>query len=238
MQKISDDVHLLSGKDYGTNIGLIAVNNGVVLIDPMPGSEYLAELKQAMRAIYNKPVKGILNTHAHEDHTGGNEYFKPQGVQWNYSDQNIEGVIHIKVTSHTTTDNIFYHQKSNTLFVGDVFDTSWHPTFYAGGWAGFNDAVEAILDLGDDQSLIVPGHGRPTTKSALLEFRKHTFEWLNKIDELYQKGWSVEKMMDDTHVKEIVDKFNVENKSPFLPETAYKRFIERTVTMIKSDKKR
>ncbi|MFA0813323.1 MBL fold metallo-hydrolase [Microbulbifer epialgicus] len=236
VEKVSEHLYVLSGKEYTTNIGLIALEDGLVLIDPMPGNNQFSELDREIRSIYDKPITFILNTHAHSDHTGGNEYFKKQGGKLIENAFNLDGFTHIKVKSHSAIDNIYYHEKSNTIFVGDVFDTSWHPTFYSGGIKGFNAAIDAILDLGDDQSLIIPGHGVPANKSSLLGFRKNTFEWINKIRELNQKGWDVERIMGDTQVQDILEKFNVNNKSSFLPQKAYKRFVERTITVIKREK--
>ncbi|WP_444945860.1 hypothetical protein ACJJIP_20045 [Microbulbifer sp. VTAC004] len=88
----------------------------------------------------------------------------------------MDSFTHIKVKSHSAIDNIYYLKESNSIFVGDVFDTSWHPVFYSGGIKGFNEAIDAILNLGDEQSLIIPGHGVPSSKLSLFEFRKNTFE--------------------------------------------------------------
>lgn len=235
IEKVSEYLHILGGKEYGTNIGLIATEDGLVLIDPMPGNNQLSALNDVIQSIYNKPISFILNTHAHSDHTAGNEYFVKQGGKLIEGSFNLKGFTHIKVKSHSAIDNIYYHKKSNSIFVGDVFDTSWHPTFYAGGIKGFNEAIDTILNLGDDQSLIIPGHGAPASKSSLLEFKKNTFGWINKIRELLQKGLSVEQIMVDTQIKSILEKFNVNNKSPFLPQKAYKRFIERTISVINDE---
>ncbi|AWF79479.1 hypothetical protein BTJ40_00780 [Microbulbifer sp. A4B17] len=84
--------------------------------------------------------------------------------------------------------------------------------------------------------MIIPGHGVPSSKSSLLEFRRNTFEWTNKIQELHQKGINVEGIMIDTQFKGILEKFNVKNKSPFLPQKSYRKFIERTILVINDEK--
>lgn len=62
VERVSEQVHLLKGIDYGTNIGLILTQDGLVLIDPMPGDEHLGALDDAIQSLYVKPVKFILNT--------------------------------------------------------------------------------------------------------------------------------------------------------------------------------
>ncbi len=236
VEKVSDQVHILSGKEYGTNIGLITTENGLTLIDPMPGGGHLLELDNIVKSISNKSIIYILNTHTHSDHTGGNEFFIEQGAKLVESITTSDNLVHIKVKSHSSNDNIYYHKISNTIFVGDVFDTSWHPTFYAGGFQGFNDAIDAIMKLGDEESLIVPGHGAPARKLSLLEFRKNTSEWIMRVRELHQKGWDEDRIMNDAQAKSIVEKFNLGGRSPFLPQEAFKRFVERTISVIEKEK--
>lgn len=237
VERISEQLHILSGKEYGTSIGVLVLEDGIVLVDPMPGSDNLVELDKTIRTISEKPIQFVLNTHAHSDHTGGNEYFIKKGGALVESFPKIEGLEHINVKSHSATDNIYYYKKSNVIFAGDVFDSSWHPTFYAGGTIGFSEAVDAILKLGDDETLIVPGHGSPVRKSSLVEFKKNTLLWIAKVKELHQKGWSENRIMNDIQANEILEKFNVTGKTPFIPEKAFKRFIQRTITVIDTEKK-
>ncbi|MCG7563065.1 MBL fold metallo-hydrolase [Pseudoalteromonas sp. McH1-42] len=235
VQAVSQHLHILSGKDYGTNIGLVETPSGLVLIDPMPGKAHLAELEKVIKEIHHKPITHILNTHAHDDHSGGNAFFTSQGVQLMAGESSIQGVFHRVVKSHTTTDNIYYHKPSNAIFVGDVFDTSWHPTFYAGGVAGFKNAIDTVLRLGDEQSLVVPGHGVATDKASLRRFRKNTLEWVDTIRLLSIQGLSVEQIMTNKKVIDLAERFNLSGKSPFLPQKAYQRFIERTIQVIERE---
>lgn len=234
-ERISDNLYILSGKDYGTNIGLISTEEGVVLIDPMPGDKYLAELNNIIQSVYDNTNTFILNTHTHSDHAGGNDFFIKQGGILIDGEFDLEGITRIEVKSHSSNDFVYYYEKSNVIFVGDVFDSSWHPTFYAGGVEGFVNAVNTILKLGNDKSIIIPGHGTLATKSDLSEFRKNTVEWVKIIRNAHQSGKTVENIMKDKQVKGILERFNVSNQSPFLPKKAFKRFIERTITVIEKE---
>ncbi|WP_194868730.1 MBL fold metallo-hydrolase [Pseudoalteromonas sp. PPB1] len=235
VQAVSSHLHILTGKDYGTNIGLLETSDGLVLIDPMPGEQYLVALEKTIQAINRKPVTHVFNTHAHTDHTGGNAYFISRGAQLVTGEMRQFGLFQHAVKSHTTTDNIYYHKPSNAIFVGDVFDTSWHPTFYAGGVAGFKNAIDTVLRLGDEQSLVVPGHGVATDKASLRRFRKNTLEWVDTIRLLSIQGLSVEQIMTNKKVIDLAERFNLSGKSPFLPQKAYQRFIERTIQVIERE---
>ncbi len=69
-QKLTDQIYVLFGA--GGNIGVSAGEDGVFLIDDQyaPLSD---KILAAVKAISDKPVKYVINTHYHGDHTGGNE---------------------------------------------------------------------------------------------------------------------------------------------------------------------
>ncbi|MFB2649926.1 MBL fold metallo-hydrolase [Shewanella mangrovisoli] len=260
VEQVSEQVHLLKGIDYGTNIGLISTSDGLVLIDPMPGDEHLSALDDAIQSLYVKPVKFILNTHEHADHTGGNQYFIQQGahlvptqntvplqntapMQKTVAAQNtvsmqpvIPDILATQVSSHSSADWIYFHSRSNSLFVGDIVDNSWHPTFYAGGLSGFNAAINHILAIGNEDSLIVPGHGKPSHKNSLRRFQQNTNDWVQQIESLIDSGKSVEQITQHTQIVELVARFNQESKSPFLPPKALRKFIERTIAVIEKER--
>ncbi|MSP42638.1 MAG: MBL fold metallo-hydrolase [Alphaproteobacteria bacterium] len=75
--KLSDTLYLLMGS--GGNIGVSAGADGVYLIDDQyaPLSE---KIMAAVKAISDKPVRYVINTHWHSDHTGGNENFNRSGA--------------------------------------------------------------------------------------------------------------------------------------------------------------
>ncbi len=67
----SDSTFVLIGKGYGTNVGVVVSDKGLLLIDPMPGEEFFDGLHSLIRGISNMPFSYVVNTHNHEDHTGG-----------------------------------------------------------------------------------------------------------------------------------------------------------------------
>jgi cyclase len=72
VQKLSANVYFLQG--LGGNVGALASDDGWVLID-CEELEMGPKIEAALKAISDKPVKYVLNTHWHGDHTGGNAYF-------------------------------------------------------------------------------------------------------------------------------------------------------------------
>jgi len=234
VQPIDNNAYILTPA-YGTNIGVFKTAEGLVLIDPMPGEDQLVQLEQQIKSLLGAPVQFILNTHAHADHQGGNSYFVQKGAVLLADRSHLAGFQSASAASHTTLDTVFYHKASNSIFVGDIYDRSWHPTFYAGGLAGFHQAINAILALGDNQSLIVPGHGKPGSKAELRQFQLHTTAWVARVQQLSRAGKTVDDIKNDAEIKRILQQFNPEPTADFVPEQALVRFIERTLTLIKKE---
>ncbi len=75
--KLADNFYTLEGQ--GGTIGVVPGPDGVFMVDSQfaPLSEKIAA---AIKAISDKPIKFMVNTHVHGDHTGGNENFGKMGV--------------------------------------------------------------------------------------------------------------------------------------------------------------
>lgn len=232
VSRLSEDAFVLTSVSNGTNIGVLNTIDGVVLIDPMPGEGHLDALHGLIQTLTGAKANFILNTHAHSDHTGGNSYFLARGASLIDDLASVSGLVSKQAKSHSAIDNIFYHKKSNSIWGGDIYDTRWHPTFYAGGISGFSAAIDCILQLGDEQSLIVPGHGKPTSKTELRTFKNNTLDWVARVRALKNAGLTVGEMKRDPQLNQMKDTFNRDNKPDFIPEAALVRFIERTLTMI------
>ena len=73
--KVAGTVYMLEGA--GGNIGASVGDDGIVIVDDQYAP--LAEkIQAALKGITDKPVRFIINTHYHGDHTGGNAYFQKQ----------------------------------------------------------------------------------------------------------------------------------------------------------------
>lgn len=68
--KVAGTVYMLTGA--GGNIGVSVGEDGIVIVDDQ-FAPLAPKIKGALKAITDKPIKFILNTHYHGDHTGGNE---------------------------------------------------------------------------------------------------------------------------------------------------------------------
>src|SRR5881392_502735 len=74
--KVSGNIYMLEGQ--GGNIAASVGEDGIVIVDDQ-FAPLVEKIQAALRGITNKPVRFIINTHYHGDHTGGNEPFSNAG---------------------------------------------------------------------------------------------------------------------------------------------------------------
>jgi glyoxylase-like metal-dependent hydrolase (beta-lactamase superfamily II) len=151
--KLSNNVYMLVGQ--GGNIGVSAGDDGVFIIDDQ-FARLTPKIIEAIKAISDKPLQFLVNTHYHGDHTGGNENMTKQGVKIiaheNVRKRLIDGesskealpiitfndrvnvhmngedvkVYHVE-HAHTDGDALLYFTKSNVLHTGDTYFKSRYP---------------------------------------------------------------------------------------------------------------
>lgn len=75
--KVADGVYMLRGA--GGNIGISAGEDGILMIDTQ-FAELMEKIKSAIAEINRGPIRIVLNTHWHYDHTYGNESLAKSGA--------------------------------------------------------------------------------------------------------------------------------------------------------------
>jgi cyclase len=74
---LGDNIHMLEGQ--GGNITVAVARDGIIVVD----SEFAPlhdKIKAAIATISKLPIKYLIDTHYHADHTGGNELFAKDGA--------------------------------------------------------------------------------------------------------------------------------------------------------------
>ena len=169
-QQITQEVYLLQGA--GGNIGILTGPDGVFMID----DQFAAlsdKLIAAIAKISKQPVRFLVNTHHHGDHTGGNENFDNQGALIlahlnvrdrlkekatdstagipviTFNDQlnlhiNSNDVMVLHVhNAHTDGDALVYLPQSNVLHTGDTFFNGMYPYIDLSSGGSVDGDIEA-----------------------------------------------------------------------------------------------
>jgi glyoxylase-like metal-dependent hydrolase (beta-lactamase superfamily II) len=168
--KLSDNVYMLVGS--GGNIGISAGNDGVFIIDDQ-FAQLTPKIIEAIKAISDKPLQFLVNTHYHGDHTGGNENMAKQGVKIiaheNVRKRLIDGenpkdalpiitfndrvnvhmngedvnIYHVE-HAHTDGDAMLYFTKSNVLHTGDTYFHKRYPYIDVKSGGSIDGYIKAV----------------------------------------------------------------------------------------------
>ncbi|HEY3826998.1 MAG TPA: MBL fold metallo-hydrolase [Bryobacteraceae bacterium] len=95
VNKVHDDLYEIEGD--GGNVAVLVTNEGVILVDDKFEYDH-DSIINAVKSVTPQPIKYIINTHYHQDHSGGNAKFLP-----------IAEVI----STQNARTNILAHKQSN-----------------------------------------------------------------------------------------------------------------------------
>lgn len=211
--KVKDDLFVIHNDFVPGNVTALVTNEGVVLVDDkfeVDHDSILAELKKAT----NQPVKYVINTHHHADHSGGNAKLQQLNVQVLASEQAREHMVdgkqpglptiaiehhaHIYLggknvelyhfgRAHTNGDVVALFPAHRVLAAGDMFtfgDSTPQLIDYAGGGSAKEWTKTLDSVLQLDFDTVVPGHGAVTTKQELRKFRDSTVALRTRIHDM------------------------------------------------------
>jgi glyoxylase-like metal-dependent hydrolase (beta-lactamase superfamily II) len=197
MQKVTDNLYVLIGD--GGNAAFMPTSEGVILVDDkfaQDGPQILAKVK----SVTDKPIRYVLNTHQHGDHTGGNEALLAanaeivihKNARANMVTNKQPGLPHITFSDetqvfaggkevlarylgrgHTNGDAVIYFPSERVLHAGDLL-TSGAPfcdTANGGSIKEWDQTLQKALQY--DFDTVIPGHG-PVMKRTDLEKYVHT----------------------------------------------------------------
>ena len=77
LQKVTDRVYIFRNI---TNSSFVIGDDGVAVIDTQVSRPTAENLIRQLRSVTDKPVRYVINTHYHWDHTNGNQLFKDMGA--------------------------------------------------------------------------------------------------------------------------------------------------------------
>ncbi len=76
LNKVKDDLYEIEGD--GGNVAVYVTGDGVILVDDKFEQDYEG-ITSKVKSVTSQPVKYVLSTHHHADHSGGNAKFLADG---------------------------------------------------------------------------------------------------------------------------------------------------------------
>jgi cyclase len=225
VEKLADDLHVIIGS--GGNVAVLTTDEGVILVDDK-FDRNVPEILEKVKSITSQPVKWIVNTHHHGDHTGGNTtLIKTAGIvghdnvfvnmvkgkqpgppQVTFNDKASVRLGGKEVRAqhfgrgHTNSDSVVLFPAHRVLHMGDLYNTSGPFIDYNGGGSGveWTDSVDKALQLDFDR--VIPGHGPIMKKADLAAWNENFKKMRSKVSEWKHSGKTVEQITNDFSLAE------------------------------------
>ncbi len=211
--KLKDDLYVIHNDLVPGNTTALITNEGVLLVDDkfeIDHANVMAELKK----ITDKPVKYVINTHHHADHSGGNAQLQQMnaivvasqearanmvtGNQSGLPNFVIEHHAHIYVggknvalyhygRAHTNGDVVVLFVQDRVLAAGDMYtkgDDVPELIDYSGGGSAAEWPATLRSALQLDFDTVVPGHGPIATKQEMEQYRQSTIRLVSRVREM------------------------------------------------------
>jgi glyoxylase-like metal-dependent hydrolase (beta-lactamase superfamily II) len=201
--KLKDDLYVIHNVFVPGNTTALITNEGVILVDDKFEVDH-DNIVAMLKTVTSQPVKYVINTHYHADHSGGNAKLQAAGTlavasaqaRARMIEQKQPGLPDITVQprgalylggktaeiywlgrSHTDGDIVVLFPQQRVLAAGDMY-TNEKDTPELIDYKGGGSAKEwpATVDklMKLDFDAVVPGHGDVAKKADLVKYRADT----------------------------------------------------------------
>jgi cyclase len=230
--KLADGLVMLSGP--GGNVVVLFGREGKVVVDSFVQPAW-SRLKATLDGLDGSPLKTLIDTHWHFDHSDNNANFRSAGAGIlahqntkkrlsephdllgmhfepsppealptdTFADRrtvslNGEQIILAYVPpAHTDTDILVHFGNGNVLHMGDLFFNGMYPFIDAGTRGTINGMISAsdrALQMANDKTKIVPGHGPLGDRVALQKYRTVLATIRDRVRAQKAKGATLEQV--------------------------------------------
>jgi cyclase len=190
MEKVGAEMYVIIGD--GGNVAVLPTSEGVIVVDDKFAQD-APEILAKVKSITDKPIRYVMNTHQHGDHTGGNEALlaanaeiviqknaranmvtnkQPGLPRITFGDEaqvflgGKEVQAHHLGRGHTNGDAVMFFPQQRVLHTGDLFVNGGAPFIDGANGGSIKDwdkTIEKALQY--DFDYVIPGHG-PVAKKA------------------------------------------------------------------------
>jgi glyoxylase-like metal-dependent hydrolase (beta-lactamase superfamily II) len=217
---VRDGIYRISSSASG-NITVFTSDNGVLLVDSKFDNEY-DRYMELLRTVTDQPVRFVINTHMHPDHTGGNirlealesDIVATENARRRLAEAQQLGLPNITFDDHmrlyfggramdlywlgrghTDGDLVIHLPEERLVLTGDLFaggDPYVRAIDPAGGGSLKEWSATVERVLALDFDTVIPGHSGVTDRATLQDFQDETVRIQEFISEMLRAGRPVE----------------------------------------------
>src|SRR5215472_3118901 len=217
LNKLADDLYEIEGD--GGNVAVYITGEGVILVDDKFEYDY-NDIVEKVKSVTNEPIKYVLNTHHHGDHTGSNAKFLPTAEVMAHANarKNIvngkqPGAPRVTFTQetsvflggkevraryfgrgHTNGDVMVYLPELKVLHTGDLMAGSSPLIDYNGGGSLLEWTATLDEAMKMDFDTVIPGHGPLAKKADLLAYRNNVEKLKSRVTGLIRQNTPKEEI--------------------------------------------
>ena len=206
--KIKDDLFLIENSDvtpealryWGGNVTVFTTAEGTILIDAKYARAH-DQVVAKVKAVTDKPIKFLILTHNHGDHSEGAQQLEAMGATVIISADDRDNMSRapnpawlpaltyigqsklflggkeiqlLQFRGHTRGDTVVYFPAHRVIVLGDLLTTNplMPPIVNYGDGGSWTDWTKSIDDiLKMDFEIAIPGHGPMVNKNQVVEIR-------------------------------------------------------------------
>ena len=132
-------------------------------------------------------------------------------------------VIHFPYSAHTDGDSVIYFRDSNVVHTGDQYvNLNGFPYIdrdVRGSATGLRDNMAALIDIINEDTKVIPGHGPLATKADLKDYHAVVADSIAIVQALKEEGKSLEAIQAEG----LPERFS--GVVGFMPETLWIQFV-------------
>ena len=227
-------LYVIPGYDGGTTGGNVAVrvtNDGVILVDnKFPHSFRM--ISEEVRKVTALPIRYVLDTHHHSDHSGSNADFmavgevvahknargnilrnnQPGAPRIVFSEETsvylgaAEAQAHYFGRGHTNGDAVIYFPDLRTIHTGDLFTNGGYPFIglsSGGTLDGMIRAANILLGIVGPDTKIMPGHGPLAGLKELKNYHNMLCTIRDRVKEMVDAGKTADEVIQAKPTQEF-----------------------------------
>src|SRR5579863_8285517 len=254
VDKLDDNFYTITGMNgsgrTGGAIGVLTGLDGIFLVDATFGP-LSGKVTAAIKTFSNEPVRYLVNTHPHGDHTGGTPNFAKMGVTilgrpemradlMALKDFDRAGLPTIIFTSpltldidgeeavvipvppaHTDADSMVYFRKADVLIIGDFFRAGYPNV--GGTVNGMIEALGMAIAICGPNTKVVPGHGPVMSREDVIAHKDMLRTVRDRVSELIKQR-SEERRVVAAHPTASYDPLLLNDIAQFYDQNTFVRY--------------